>query len=62
VKPLLPVLLAGGSFAGCAILGLGAGILAAQRFAQPAFAPGGLMLGGILGAYSACRLLAKSMV
>ncbi|HEX3369905.1 MAG TPA: hypothetical protein VHS56_10050 [Candidatus Cybelea sp.] len=61
MKALLPVLLAGGSFAGCAILGLGAGVLAAERFAQPVFAPGGLTIGGILGAYSAFRLLAKSM-
>ncbi|HEY2474728.1 MAG TPA: hypothetical protein VGI19_07980 [Candidatus Cybelea sp.] len=61
MKPLLPVLLAGGSFAGAAVIGLALGILAAERFSRPILAPAGLGLGAIAGAYSAFRLLAKSM-
>lgn len=61
MKPLLPVLLAGGSFAASAVLGLAVGILAAERFSRPMLAPAGLGLGAIVGAYSAFRLLAKSM-
>jgi hypothetical protein len=61
VKPFLPVLLAGGSFAGSAVLGLLLGVLAAQRFSHPLLAPAGLLLGALAGGYSAFRLLAKSM-
>jgi hypothetical protein len=61
VKPLLPVLLAGGTFAAAAVLGFFAGILAAQRFSQSLLAPGGLAVGGALGGYWALRLLLRSM-
>jgi hypothetical protein len=61
VKAFVPVLFAGGSFAGGAILGLLAGVLAAQRLSVPLLAPAGLTVGLIVGGYSALRLLAKSM-
>ncbi len=61
MRAFLPVVLAGGSFAGSTILGLLVGIGADQRFGMPLLAPAGLLLGGIVGAYSAFRLLAKSM-
>jgi hypothetical protein len=61
VKAVLPVLFAGGSFAGAAILGLLAGVVASQRLGVPLLAPAGLMLGLIAGGYGAFRLLAKSM-
>jgi hypothetical protein len=61
VKALLPVLFAGGSFAGAAIVGLLLGVVAAGRLGVPLLAPGGLMLGLIAGGYGALRLLAKSM-
>ncbi|HEV3092673.1 MAG TPA: hypothetical protein VGX91_14615 [Candidatus Cybelea sp.] len=61
MKTLAPVLLAGGSFAGAAVLGLLLGIAAGQRFGSPLLAPAGLLAGAVFGAYSAYRLLAKSM-
>ncbi len=61
MKAFLPVLFAGGSFAGAAILGLLLGVAAAQRLSVPLLAPAGLMLGLIAGGYGAFRLLAKSM-
>ncbi len=61
MKAALPVLFAGGSFAGAAILGLLVGIAAGQRLGAPLLAPAGLMLGVIAGGYGAFRLLAKSM-
>jgi hypothetical protein len=61
VRSFLPVVLAGGSFAGATIVGLLLGIVAGQRLGAPLLAPAGLMIGGIVGAYSAFRLLAKSM-
>ena len=61
MKAALPVLFAGGSFAGAAILGLFVGVAAAQRLGAPLLVPGGLMLGLLAGGYGAFRLLAKSM-
>jgi hypothetical protein len=61
VKSFLPVVLAGGTFAGATIVGLLLGVIAAQRLGWPLLAPAGLMLGGIAGALSAFRLLAKSL-
>jgi len=61
MKPLLPVLLAGGTFAMAAVLGLLCGIIAAQRLSTPLLAPAGLMLGATLGAVSAVRLLLRSL-
>jgi hypothetical protein len=61
VRVVLPVLFAGGSFAGAAILGLLAGIVAGQRLSAPLLVPAGLTLGLLVGGYAALRLLAKSM-
>ena len=61
MRALLPVVLAGGTFAATAIVGLLAGILAASRVREPLLVPAGLMLGGVVGAYAALRLLLRSM-
>ena len=61
MRPLLPVLVAGGTFAAGAVIGLFCGIAAADRFAQPLWAPAGLLLGAGAGAYSALRLLFASL-
>lgn len=61
MKSLLPVLLAGGTFAGAAVIGLFAGVLAAARSGEPLLAPAGLMLGAAIGGYSALRLLLASV-
>ena len=42
-------------------LRLVAGIIAGGRFQEPLFAPAGLVIGAGVGAYSAVRLLARSM-
>jgi hypothetical protein len=59
VKPLLPVLAAGGTFAGAAVIGLLGGAAAAGRFGEPLLAPAGLLLGAAVGAFSAVRLLLR---
>ncbi|MGC1380726.1 MAG: hypothetical protein WA814_06845 [Candidatus Baltobacteraceae bacterium] len=61
MRSLLPVLAAGGTFAGAAVLGLLVGALAAQRFDAPLAAPAGLVIGAALGTYGALRLLARAM-
>ncbi len=61
MKPLLPVLAAGGTFAAAAVIGLIAGALAAGRSGEPLLAPAGLMLGAAIGGYSAVRLLFRSI-
>lgn len=61
MKQLLPVLAAGGTFAAAAVIGLFIGVFAAERSGQPLLGPIGLGLGGALGAYSAFRLLMRSM-
>jgi hypothetical protein len=61
VKPLLPVIVAGGSFAAAAVLGLLGGILAADRTGRPLLVPAGLILGAAIGGYSAVRLLMRSI-
>lgn len=61
MRVFLPVLFAGGSFAGAAILGLLAGVVAGQRLSVPLLVPAGLTVGLIVGGYAALRLLAKSM-
>jgi hypothetical protein len=59
VKPLLPVLAAGGTFAAAAVIGLLGGIAAADRFGEPLLAPAGLLFGAAVGAFSAVRLLLR---
>jgi hypothetical protein len=61
MKPLLPVLAAGGTFAGSAVIGLFIGVLVAQRSEEPLWAVAGLMVGAALGAVSALALLVKAM-
>jgi hypothetical protein len=61
MRPLLPVLAAGGTFAGSAVIGLFVGVLVAQRSEEPLWAVAGLMGGAALGALSALALLAKAM-
>jgi hypothetical protein len=61
VKTLLPVVAAGSAFAGAAVVGLICGVLAASRRGEPLWAPVGLMLGAAVGAYSAFRVLVKTM-
>ena len=61
MRVVLPVLFAGGSFAGAAILGLLLGVAVGQRLSAPLLVPAGLALGLIVGGYAAFALLAKSM-
>jgi hypothetical protein len=61
MRSLLPVLAAGGTFAGSAVIGLFIGVLVAQRSEEPLWAVAGLMVGAALGAVSALALLVKAM-
>jgi integral membrane sensor domain MASE1 len=61
VKTLLPVVAAGSAFAAAAVIGLLFGVLLASRRGEPLWAPVGLMLGAGVGAYSAFRVLIRSM-
>jgi hypothetical protein len=61
MRPLLPVLAAGGTFAASAVIGLFIGVLVAQRSEQPLWAVAGLMVGAALGVVSALALLLKAM-
>jgi hypothetical protein len=61
VKPLLPVLVAGGTFAAAAIVGLFCGVIVAGRSGQALFAPAGLITGAAIGGYAALRLLMRSI-
>jgi hypothetical protein len=61
VKPLLPVVIAGGTFAGAAVIGLLAGIAADAHFNQPLLVPVGLLVGAAAGGVSALRLLLRSI-
>lgn len=61
MKPLLPVLGAGGAFAAMAVVGLLAGIWFGERLKLPILAAAGLFAGLALGGYSAYRLFLRSM-
>ncbi len=61
MKTLLPVIAAGSAFAAVAVLGLVCGVVIAGRRGEPLWAPAGLMLGAAVGAYSAFRVLVKTM-
>lgn len=61
MKTVLPLVAAGGTFAAAAVVGLLIGVVAAGRRGEPLLAPIGLLLGAVVGAYSALRVLAKSM-
>ena len=61
MRTLLPVVAAGSAFAAAAVVGLLCGVLVASRRGEPLWAPAGLMLGAAVGAYSAFRVLLKTM-
>ena len=61
VKAAAPVLAAGGTFTICVLAGLAAGVLADRRTGAGFWAPVGLALGMAVGAYSAVRLLMRSL-
>lgn len=61
MKPLLPVLGAGGTFAAATLAGLYAGVLLGERTKVPALVAAGLFAGLALGGYSAYRLLLRSV-
>ncbi len=61
MKPLLPVMVAGGTFAAAAVVGLLLGIAAAGRIGEPLLVPAGLILGAAVGAVSALALLMQSL-
>jgi hypothetical protein len=57
VKEALPIIAAGGTFAGATLAGLLIGIVIGSRTHQPLWAFAGLLVGLGVGAYSAARLL-----
>lgn len=61
MKELAPIIGAGGSFAGCAVVGLLLGIAVAGRTGSQGWVFGGLALGIVVGGYSAFRLLRRSI-
>jgi hypothetical protein len=61
LKPLLPVLVAGGTFAAASVIGLLGGVLAAERVGQPLLVPAGLAVGAAIGGYSAIRVIVRSL-
>ncbi|HET9031201.1 MAG TPA: hypothetical protein VFN49_13595 [Candidatus Aquilonibacter sp.] len=60
MNELLPVIAAGGTFAGSTLAGLLIGIFIAGRTGQPLWAFGGLVAGLAVGGYSAARLLLRA--
>jgi len=61
VRELLPVVVAGGTFAAAAVIGLLLGVLASGWTGQPLLVPAGLVLGIAVGGYGAIRLIVRSM-
>jgi Putative F0F1-ATPase subunit Ca2+/Mg2+ transporter len=61
MRPLLPVLGAGGAFTSLAVVGLLAGVWLAERLKVPILAAAGLLAGIALGGYAAYRLFLRSM-
>ena len=61
MKPVMPVLAAGGTFAVTTVAGLVAGAWLAERLRAPILVAVGLFVGLAAGGYSAYRLLLRSM-
>lgn len=61
MRALLPVVAAGTTFAGAALLGLFAGMYVAARTGKAACVPLGLAVGAVVGGYSALRLIQRAM-
>ena len=61
MKPLAPVLSAGGTFAVAALVGLALGVWIGGKTGQGWWAFIGLMAGLALGSYGAFRLLQRSL-
>ncbi len=61
MKSLVPLLGAGGAFAGATLLGLWAGIAVSARTGSAVWMFAGLFGGMFLGGYSAYRLLVRSL-
>lgn len=61
MKRIAPVLGAGGTFAGLAIVGLVLGAVIDQRTGSQFYALIGLFVGMVLGGYGAFRLLMRSL-
>jgi hypothetical protein len=60
VKDAFPILVAGSTFAGSALLGLLAGIILGSRTGNQLWVLGGLLAGLGIGGYGAARLLLRS--
>lgn len=60
MKDALPILAAGGTFAGSALVGLLAGIALGARTGNQLWVLGGLFAGLALGGYGALRLLLQT--
>ncbi len=54
-------MVAGGTFAAAAVVGLLGGIAAAGRIGEPLLVPAGLILGAAVGGVSALALLMRSL-
>ncbi len=61
MKTALPIIAAGGTFAGSALAGLLGGILLAGRSGNQLWVLGGLFAGLALGGYSAVRMLLRTL-
>jgi len=61
MKSVLPVIGAGGVFAGGTLAGLVLGIWLGRQVGQPLWVFAGLLAGLAIGGYSAFRLLLRSM-
>lgn len=61
MKGVAPLLGAGGTFAGCVLVGFGLGVLADQHLGSSYYTLVGLFAGVLIGGYGAARLLLRSL-
>ncbi|MBV8489048.1 MAG: AtpZ/AtpI family protein [Candidatus Eremiobacteraeota bacterium] len=61
MNPVLPVLAAGATFAGCTLAGLALGAWLSQRTGAPLWVLGGLLGGIAAGGFAAARLFLRAM-